>query len=504
MSAQESYEILKQKVKEVALLNSGYAVLEWDHQVNMPPAGAETRAEITSYLAGIIHEKSVSPEIGQLIADVEGSELVKDPDSIEAANIRELRHMYDKETKLPKELVEEFEKTTALAHSKWAEARRKNDFSIFEPWLEKIVNLTRRRAEAYGYEGEPYNALLDNYEPGATTAEVADVFEKLRKDLVVLLAKIKDAKNIPDKSIVERPYDVEKQKVFGELVCKAMGYDFNAGRLDVSTHPFTTGFGPGDVRITTRYNPNRLNDALFGTVHEAGHALYEMGLESKKNFGMPVGHSASLGIHESQSRMWENMVGRSKAFWTYFFPIAQGIFRDSIGDVSFKDFYRAINFVEPSYIRVEADEVTYNLHILLRFEMERAILNGDIKIKDVPGEWNSRFEKYFGIKVDKDSNGCLQDVHWSAGLMGYFPTYALGNIYAAQFFVKAKKDIPDLEKKFEGGDFITLREWLRENIHKHGLRYRANNLCKRITGENLSHLPLMEYLNKKFTDIYGL
>ncbi len=490
-------------MREIALLNASYAVLEWDHQVNMPPAGAETRAEMTSYLAGMIHEKGTDPKVGDLIADIEASDLVKDAESIEAANIRELRHMYDKETKLPKELVEEFEKTTALAHSEWAEARQANDFSRFQPWLEKIVDLTKRKAEAYGYEGEPYNALLDNYEPGATTQEVADVFEKLRKDLVVLLAKIKDAKDAPDKTIVERAYDVKKQQVFGELVCKSMGYDFNGGRLDISTHPFTTGFGPGDVRITTRYNPNRLNDALFGTVHEAGHALYEMGIESKKHFGMPVGEAASLGIHESQSRMWENMVGRSKAFWTYYFPIAQGMFRESIGNVEFEDFYRAINVVEPSYIRVEADEVTYNLHILLRFEMERAILNGDIKIKDVANEWNSRFEKYFGLAVDKDANGCLQDVHWSAGLMGYFPTYALGNIYAAQFFAQAKKDMPDLEQNFENGNYLGLREWLRTNIHQHGLRFRAIDLCKRVTGESLSHKPMMDYMNKKFGEIYN-
>ena len=503
MSPQDAYKEIQRRAKEIALLSNSYALLEWDHQVNMPPKGAENRAEMTSYLAGMIHEKFVDPKFGELIAAVEGSGLVKDPQSIEAANMREIRHLYDKETKLPKELVEEFEKTIALAHHEWAEARKASDFKRFQPSLVKIVDLTKRKAEAYGYVGEPYNALLDNYEPGATTAEVVDVFEKLRIELVELLKKIKNAPKKPDGSIIERAYDPKKQQIFGEIVAKAMGYDFDAGRLDVSTHPFTTGFGPGDTRITTRYNPNRLNDALFGTIHEAGHALYEMGLKKKENHGMPVGDAASLGIHESQSRMWENMVGRSKPFWKYFFPIAQSIFRDSLGKVSLDDFYAAVNYVAPSYIRVEADEVTYNLHILLRFEMERAILNGDIKIADVAKEWNERFEKYFGIKVDKDSNGCLQDVHWSAGLMGYFPTYALGNIYAAQFYAKAKRDIPDLEKKFESGEFLTLREWLRNNIHQHGLRFRAQDLCKRVTGETLNHKPLMDYMNKKFGAIYG-
>ncbi len=491
------------RINEIMVLASCEGVLGWDHQVNLPPAGAAFRAKQSSLLAGMVHERFVDPKIGELLSAIEGSDLVKDADSVEAATVRELRHDYDKETKLPKELVVEFEKTTLMAHNEWAEARAKNDFKKFLPWLEKILDLSRQKAEAYGYEGEPYNALLDNYEPGATVDEVADVFEKLRVDLVVLLDKIKNAPNKPDVSIVERGYNVEKQKVFGELVAAAMGYDFNGGRLDVATHPFTTGLGPGDTRITTRYNPHRLNDALFGTIHEAGHALYEMGLDKEKYYGTVLAESASLGIHESQSRMWENMVGRSKSFWRYFFPILKGMFRDSLNGVTFDDFYAAVNNVAPSYIRVEADEVTYNLHILLRFEIERALIKGDIKAADAAAEWNSRFKKYFSIDVDSDSNGCLQDVHWSSGLFGYFPTYCLGNIYAAQFFAKAKQDIPDLDKKFESGDFLTLREWLRVNVHQEGKRYRANDLCKKITGVGLSHKPMMDYMNKKFGEIYG-
>ncbi|MFH1701502.1 MAG: carboxypeptidase M32 [Candidatus Zixiibacteriota bacterium] len=504
MNAQEIYNELIKEVKDISLLGSCYGVLEWDHQVNMPPMGAEIRSQMTSLLAGMMHEKFVSPKIGEMISAVEESNLVKNPLSVEAVNIRELRHMYDKETKLPKELVEEFEKTTAMAYNEWAASRKTSDFKKFEPWLKKIVDLTKRKAEAYGYEGEPYNALLDNYEPGAKVDDVADVFEKLRVDLVELLAKIKDASNKPKVSIVEQPYDVAKQRIFGEMVANRLGYDFNQGRLDIATHPFSTGFGPGDSRITTRYNPNRINDALFGTIHETGHALYEMGIDKKNHFGTPMGESISLGIHESQSRMWENMVGRSKSFWGYFYPIAKSIFREPLNGVTLDEFYKAINNVAPSFIRVEADEVTYNLHILLRFEMERALLNDDIKIADAAKEWNKRFEKYFGIKVDKDANGCLQDIHWSSGYIGYFPTYALGNIYAAQFFAQAKKDISDLEQRFERGDFLTLREWLRENIHIHGKKYRAQDLCKNLTGEGLSHKPLVKYLNKKFGEIYGL
>jgi carboxypeptidase Taq len=503
MTPQNAYDELALRAREMATLASTQAVLEWDQQTYMPPGAAAFRAQQMSMLAGMVHDKFTDPKVGELIAIVEGSDLVKDPDSIIAANIRELRHNYDKETKLPKELVEEFNKTTVLAHNEWAAARKASDFKKFQPWLEKIVTLCRRKADAYGYTGEPYNALLDNYEPGASVEEIAVVFEKVRIELVSLLSKINNSKKKPDVSIVERPYDVERQKVFGEMVAAAMGYDFTHGRLDIAVHPMTIGIGPGDTRITTRYNPRRLNDALFGTIHEAGHALYDMALEREKYLGLATGDAASLGIHESQSRMWENMVGRSKAFWVYFFPQAKRIFRDSLDGVELDDFYKAVNNVAPSYIRVEADEVTYNLHIMLRFELERALMTGQLKPADIPGEWNSRFKKYFGIAVDHDANGCLQDVHWSAGLIGYFPTYSLGNLYAAQFFAKIKQEIPDLTARLEKGDLLTLREWLREKIHKQGLRYRAGRLCQKVTGQPLSHQPLIDYMKAKFGEIYG-
>lgn len=504
MTPRSAYDELVRRSKEIGLLSSCSAVLQWDHQVNVPTSGAALRAQQLSLLAGLIHEKVTDPEIDELLSFAEGSDLIKDPESIAAANIRELRHTYDKQTKLPKELVEELNKVTALAHNEWAGARKNSDFKRFKPWLERIVDLTREKAEAYGYEGEPYNALLDDFERGATVEEISGVFEGLRGELVDLLGRIADAPKRPDVSIVERAYSVDRQSVFCEMVACAMGFDFTQGRLDVSTHPFTTGIGPGDTRITTRYNPQRLNDALFGAIHEAGHALYEMGLDKERHFGTAVGETASLGIHESQSRMWENMVGRSREFWVYFFPQAKRIFRESLEEVNLDEFYEAVNFVTPSYTRVEADEVTYNLHVLLRFELERALVKGDLKAADVPGEWNDRFKRYFGMAVDTDSNGCLQDVHWSAGMIGYFPTYTLGNLYAAQFFAKAKADISDLPKRFESGDLLTLREWLRENIHKHGMRYRAKDLCRRVTGEPLSPGPLIQHLNAKFCEIYGV
>ena len=504
MSAQAMYDEFTRELREISLLSSCGAILGWDERVNMPKAGAPFRADQLALIAGMVHERIVDPKIGELIGNLEQSELTKDSESVEAVNIRETRRQYDKQTKLPRELVEELSRTTTMAQGEWVNARRNRDFKAFVPWLEKVVALTIRKAEAYGYTDEPYTALLDDYEPGATTAEIEKVLNAFRKDLVQLVAKIQDAKQKPDESIILRSYPPELQKVFGEAVAAAIGFSFDAGRLDVTTHPFCTGIGPGDTRITTRYNPNRLNDALFGTMHETGHALYEMGLEKDKYFGQPMSESTSLGIHESQSRMWENQVGRSRSFWKYFFPQAQRIFKESLGDVSLDDFYGAINYVKPSYIRVEADEATYNLHILLRFELERAMVKGDLKPKDVAGEWNSRFEKYFGIKIDNDANGCLQDIHWSAGLIGYFPTYSLGNLYAGQFFAKAFEDMPSLYQEFEMGDFSNLLSWLRKNIHRQGQRYRATDLVRKVTGKPLTHQPLMAYMEQKFGEIYSL
>ena len=503
MSAQASYDELVKRCKEITLLSSTSSILYWDQHTFMPAGAAAFRADQMSLLSKLVHTQFTDPKVGELISDCEQSDLVNDAVSPEAANIRELRWQYDKQTKLPADLVEEITKITTLANQHWVDARAKSDFKIFLPWLEKVIALEKKKADAYGYEGEPYNALLDDYEPGGTVDDVVEVFKNLRNELVELLQKIKNAPKKPDVSIVEREYDVKLQKIFGESVAAAMGFDFNTGRLDTTTHPFCTGIGIGDTRILTRYNPNRLNDALFGTMHEAGHGLYESGIDKATHFGTPMGESVSLGIHESQSRMWENQVGRSKPFWKYFLPQAQRLFRKSLAGVSLDDFYGAINNVTPSYIRVEADEATYNLHILLRFELERALLTGDLKPADVPGEWNSRFKKYFGIEVDKDANGCLQDVHWSAGLVGYFPTYTLGNLYSACFFDKARQDMPDLDQQFERGELLNLREWLRNNIHVHGQRYRAGDLCKKVTGKPLDYKPLIDYMTAKYSEIYG-
>lgn len=490
-------------MREVSIMRSCMALLDWDERTHMPRNGSEHRGNQAALLAGMVHEKFVAPRNGDIMNELIDYGLNPNDDTIDAANIRELKRIYDKEVKIPKSLVEELSRTITRAQGIWQEAREKSDFAMFRPWMEKVVELKRQQAEAVGYVGIPYNAMLDNFEPGASHKTITEVFANLRDELVGLIARIKNSGKSPDISIITREYPIDLQEQFGKDVAAAIGFDFHAGRLDVTAHPFCTGIGPGDIRITTRYDKKHLPQAFFGILHESGHAIYEQGLPDAY-WGLPAGEAVSLGIHESQSRMWENLVGRSRTFWKHFFPKAQQIFPNVLDRVSLDQFYFAVNNVQPSFIRVEADEATYNLHILLRFEMETAFFNGDLKVADVPGVWNEKFKKYFGITPANDAQGCLQDVHWSAGLIGYFPTYTLGNLYSAQFFDKARADLGNLDDSFAKGDFSGLLGWLRENIHQHGSRYRPEKLVARVTGQPLSHKPLIEYLNAKYGALYGL
>ncbi|MBU1320466.1 MAG: carboxypeptidase M32 [candidate division Zixibacteria bacterium] len=501
-SPQQAYDELIQIRRELATLGSCQALLYWDERTYMPRGGAEGRSKQVALLSGMIHERFTSPHIGELISAIEGTDVVSDGNSGKAAVMREIRREYDKAVKLPKDLVEELARVTSLAQGVWAEARQKSDFSIFLPKLKEVIDLKHRQAEAYGYETEPYDALIDDYEPYATVKTISEVFAKLREELVPLVKAIVDSGNRPNMSIIENDYPADLQEKFGHEAAAAIGFDFESGRLDVTTHPFCSGVAPGDCRITTRYNPRHLGQALFGILHEAGHGIYEQGLP-QQHFGTPLAESVSLGIHESQSRMWENLVGRSKPFWEYFYPKARKTF-PSLSGVAFEDFYFAVNNVQPSFIRVEADEVTYNLHILLRFEIERDLFAGKIKAEDLPSAWNEKFVEYFGLTPENDAIGCMQDIHWSAGLFGYFATYALGNLYASQFFAKAKEDMPDIEQKFAAGDFSGLKNWLRKNIHSHGQRYRAGELVQKVTGKPLNHEPMMTYLKSKFGKLYGI
>lgn len=471
----------------------------------MPTGGNEHRANQLSLLAGVAHEWSTLPKIGELLDQLGDSELTDAADSDTAVNIREIRRTYDRSRKLPQRLVEEISRVTALAQHHWAEARSNSDFRAFAPWLEQIITLKREEAAAVGFAegGEPYDALLDEYEPGASSADVAAVFDALRQEVVPLLDAIKGARNVPSRALLSQHFPAAQQAMLGREAAAAIGFDFRKGRLDVTTHPFCSGFGPGDCRLTTRYDESFFSSAFFGTLHESGHGMYEQGLREDA-FGTPLGSSVSLGIHESQSRMWENLVGRSRAFWQHFYPRAQQLFPDALSSSSLDDFYFAINAVSPSFIRVEADEVTYNLHIMLRFDLERDLISGKLKPNDVPEAWNSRFTSDFGITPANDTEGCLQDIHWSAGLLGYFPTYALGNMYASQFYAAAEAELGDLQQMFAKGEFMPLLDWLREHIHYHGQRFTASRLVEVVTGMSLSNKPLMQQLNARFRPLYGI
>jgi len=498
------YDELLTELKAVSLLGSCAAVLGWDEQTYLPPAGAEHRANQLGFLAGIGHERATSPRIDELLAELEGSGLLGDPDSAMAVNVREARRSYDRATKLPRRLVEEISRVTSLGQQAWVAARKEKNFPAFQPWLEQILTLKREEAAAIGYgDGVPYDALLDDYEPGAKTADVQAVFAPLRDATVQLVTAIRESGKRPDVSILERRYPIDAQREFGIEAATKIGFDFNAGRLDVAHHPFCSGFGPGDCRLTTRYDEHHFPGAFFGTLHEAGHGIYEQGLDQEA-FGTALGETTSLGIHESQSRMWENFVGRSRAFWSHVFPSAREHFPEALSNVPVDDFYAAINDVRPSFIRVEADEVTYNLHIMLRFELEQSLIAGDLQPADVPAAWNEKFTQFFGITPPDDAQGCLQDIHWSAGLFGYFPTYALGNMYAGQFFEAAAKELGDLNALFAAGDFLPLKEWLNRNIHCRGKQYRADRLVEVVTGEPLSQEPLVRHLHAKFDPLFGL
>lgn len=502
--ARANYQELIRSLRETALLESAGSILGWDERVNLPPKGTAFRAEQLGLLARLTHERFTSPRIGELIASVEASDLVKDPESDEAATVRELRRSYDRQTKLPTDLVEELTKTASLAEAVWVEARQKSDFKLFEPWLRRTIDLKRRQASCIGYKDNPYDALLDGYEPDETAANVARIFAGLRTSLVELVGKITSSGRTPPTAILERNYPVARQEQLARSVAGLIGFDFQSGRLDVTVHPFASGIGPGDTRITTRYDENDFGNAFFGTMHETGHALYEQGLPKDRHFGLPLGESISLGIHESQSRMWENLVGRSRAFWRFFLPQTKAMFAPTLDDVTEDQWVWAVNAVRPSLIRTEADEATYNLHIMLRFELEQALLRDEVSVGDVPAAWNERMRQYLGITPPNDAAGCLQDVHWAAGLQGYFPTYALGNLYAAQLFEQARKELGDLDAMFARGEFRPLLQWLRTNVHRHGKRYSARQLVKKVTGNDLSPDALMRHLARKAADLYGV
>jgi carboxypeptidase Taq len=497
MNAEQAYKELVRVSREETILLSCLDMLEWDAEVCMPPRGVEHRAEQSALLAGIVHDRSTDPRYGELLEIVERSSLLADPDSPDAVNVRELRLEYDRERKLPRRLVEESARVTALASQLWAEARKQNDFKKFAPWLDRIFALAREEADAVGHNGARYDALLDDYEPGMTTAQVSKLFTRLKAELSPLVDKLRGQRGRARSSLLAREFPLDRQRLFGESVASALGFDLQSGRLDPAHHPFCTQIGPGDVRIGLRYHSGDFSRGIFGLLHEVGHALYDQGLDAA-HYGTPMGEAASLGMHESQSRLWENFVGRSEGFWRYFYPQLQGTFQNALRGVSLARFRAALNRVEPGVIRTAADEVTYNFHIMIRFELEQSLLDGAIRAIDLPEAWSELYARYLGVTPKNDRMGCLQDGHWSEGLIGYFPTYTLGNVYGAQLFAAAGRKLGSLDEAFSAGDFRSLRDWLVENVHRHGQRYTPAAIVERATGHPPDASALIESLSSRY------
>jgi carboxypeptidase Taq len=499
MTAQELYSEYKDITQKAADLQYVSAVLQWDQEVYMPPKGFSFRGRQLATLAAQAHEWLTSDRYGELLkrlADAPG--LSED----EQDNVRLSLEDYEKGSKLPIDFIEKITQQTSDSYNAWIQARTENKFSLYEAELGKMVTLKKQQAAYYGYEQHPYNALLDDYEKGMTVGVLDPVFKKVGEQLPPLLARIKSAVQVDD-TVMEGNYPRQPQWDFSMDVLKKMGYDLESGRQDISEHPFTTSFSPLDVRVTTRVDENNFASLLWSSIHEGGHALYEQGLPAEQ-YGLPLGAAASLSIHESQSRLWENCVGRSLHFWKFFYPVLQQYFPSQLRDVSADAFYKAMNKVEPSLIRTEADEITYHFHVMIRYEIEKALIQGEITVAELPGIWNEYYQKYLGLSSPDDKKGVLQDVHWSHGSFGYFPTYSLGSFYAAQFFEQAIKDLPDLQARIESGNLVPLLEWLRGKVHKHGRKYRSEELCNKITGKGLDFSSFMNYAENKYSGIYSL
>ncbi|MDX1688040.1 MAG: carboxypeptidase M32 [Candidatus Promineifilaceae bacterium] len=497
------FDALLEKVNEIHDLTKANQLLSWDREVIMPKAADEVRVQQMATLRRFTHNLYTSDEMGELI-EAAAAELDGAPyDSNEASLVRYLQYDYAEQRKIPPDFVKRVAVVSGRAHTVWREARENDDFESFRPWLEQVVELGQEMAELYGYEDEKYDALLDKYERGAKTADVRAIFEEVKAASVPLLQAIEERGAEVDDSILHQEYDVERQKEFARYIAEAVGYDFDRGHLGTAVHPFATSFSRYDARITTRWYPDFINPSLFGTLHESGHAMYEQGTHPDLA-RTPLARGTSSGIHESQSRMIENIVGRSHGFWRAHFPRLQELFPEQLGDVTTEQFFRAVNKVQPSFIRVEADELTYNLHIILRFELEQALIKGELTAAEAPTAWNDKMQELLGVVPDTDREGVLQDVHWTRPSFGYFPTYALGNLYAAQFYAAAREEAPAIDAELEAGNTDALLSWLRENVHQHGRKFTPAEIVERATGRPLSHEPFVEYVTEKFSNVYRL
>jgi carboxypeptidase Taq len=487
-------EIVKKYQKEMFLLGRANALLNWDQEVYMPEGGIKGRAEQSAFLSKLGHDRATSNVLFTSLKKLMKSRTI----GKDKVMVDKLYKGLCKSRKIPHSLVEDLSRTTMIAGPAWRKARKKNDYSVFAPYLQKIIDLKIKEAKFLGFKGHLYNGLLDDYEEGMTVEELKPIFEKLKKGLIELLRKIKKSKKYGKKlKLLGRKYDAEGQKFFVEDVVVRMGLDMKKSRIDLSEHPFTTRFGVGDVRITMAYRDDPMF-AFLSTVHEAGHALYESNLPVKHEYDI-LGDAPSIGLHESQSRMWENNVGKGKAFWKYYFPLFKKKFKLS---GNFEDWYKEVNSVFSGYIRIESDEVHYCLHVILRFEIELGLLDGSIKVKDLRDVWNSKFKEMFGIKPRNDVEGVLQDVHWSFGSVGYFPTYAIGTMYASQLYNQMKKELKGIDKEIGKGNFSRVQKWLKEKVHKHGSLYLADEIVKKVCGEGLNPEIYLKYLNNKYGEIY--
>ena len=487
------------RVKELSLIGSLSGIMGWDQETMMPPKGGKLRSEMMAFLSSQAHSRITDPEMGKLISSLESQDLTAE----QTANVREIKESYDKATKLPAELVEEKARHKSKSLRIWQEARSENDFAKFLPYLEKSVELNRQTAEHYGYEDNIYDALLDIYESGMTVKQLDPLFSGLREAIVPLVKAVGESSNQPDTSFLDiGKFSEEKQREFSLKVAEGIGFDFEAGRMDASTHPFSAGLWPGDTRFTTRFDETDPFSCLYAVMHETGHALYEQGLDFNHSF-TPRGDAVSLGVHESQSRFWENQIGRTPAFWKVVLPWFRSAFPDA-PEFDEHNLNRLANRVEKGFIRVEADEVTYNLHVMLRYEIEKQLFNGDLAVDDLPSAWNTMFKAWFDVDVPEDRLGCLQDIHWSMGAIGYFPTYTLGNLYAAQLYAAALADDPSIPSKIANGEFAVLLEWMRSHIHVHGSKLTPSDLITEATGKEPSSDDFIEYLTSKYSKIYNL
>lgn len=503
MGQPETWKEIQAFVSDTAKLEATVALLEWDDRTYLPHRGGAYRAEQTTLLSGMIHRRLTDPRLGEMLQQLSASDLMSDPATPMTASVRRMLKDFRRNSRLPVELVEATTKATVLGQQAWEAARAADSWSAFAPHMETIFDLKRQEAELLRDDGTLYDALLDQYEDGANSKSLTVVFAGLRDSLVTLVQELNESNRKPDGQSWRRSVPIDLQRQSSRWVAAHIGYQFERGRLDETSHPFCTTLGPDDCRILTRFQAEYFPSGFYGTLHEAGHGMYEQGLP-RDWYGLPAGTAASLGVHESQSRMWENFVGRSREFWQWCLPELQTRLAGTWDDLTTEQVFRDANRVQPSLIRVEADEVTYNLHILIRFEIEQELIAGELKVVDAPQAWNDRYHQYLGIRPQTYADGILQDIHWSAGLIGYFPTYTLGNLYAAQLMEAARADLGQLDRDLARGDFRPLLDWLRREIHSFGQCFHPGQLIQRACGKPLDANPLVNYLRQKLEPVYGL